>query len=521
VTDLIDPDQLEADAVVPQCLDNEYVSDAIFNELIARGVDYRDDRIAAARERAFRNEFIRSLTYSSQVIIQRAFLKNSDFLYKNYHPSNGENLNAFAALMRSGAIMPFLYQESSLADDQEFEVRDDGDVAVRALLSEVGDDVRCVRLAVNGEENDRAVASMTTDFGAGISRLNNLDSIQRNAMAAELFADPTRLQEPGTWDAFEQAVDDLARYSFNAAAELRRSNKKLARRDIYRDRFAAGGRAENVGIGRFKAPGPEDPFLLELKKFVDLVYNVNLPDHLRRYTFTPANMPSRMALQDAPGQGFRHEQISGILTNADALEAIRRSFMASTQPAMNLPLLSELTVADVVKIRALPQWKPFKEAQARILTDPLHCLDNMAAFQDAFDAFQRALSGWYNQTYLCDQTTGRYRSFVSLALSIGGAVVVAGSHLGPLALAGATAAVPAVSTAIPGRVKGYAAKLMVGVYDLGRQRLDADRAYTVELMQTNEELFGEDVAELLRLVTRAPDDAVPGADGIAADQGIR
>jgi hypothetical protein len=63
-----------------------------------------------------------------------------DFFYKNYRPENGEDLRAFAELMRGHAIVPFLFSESSLADDQEFDVRSEGDVATRALLSEVGDD---------------------------------------------------------------------------------------------------------------------------------------------------------------------------------------------------------------------------------------------------------------------------------------------------------------------------------------------------------------------------------------------
>lgn len=518
MADLISPDGLEADAVVPQCLDNVFVSDDVFRDMVSRSVDFRDWRIAEVRERDFRTEFIRSLIYSSQVVIQRAFLKNSDFLYKNYQPENGENLRAFAGLMREHAIVPFLFSESSLADSQEFDVRGEGDVATRALLSEVGDGVRCVRLAIDPAENARVAASMATDFGVGISRLNNLDSVQRNAMAAELFADSGRLQEDGAWESFERAVDDLAEYSFRKAAELRRDGKKLTRQDVYRDRFAVDGQDANVVIGRFRPPSADDPFLFELKKYVDLVYNVNLPDHLRRYTFTPANMPSRMALQDAPGQGYGHEQISTLLTDADALDAVRRSFMASSQAAMNLPLLRDLTMADVVRIRSLPEWESFKDAQARILKDPLRCLENLPAFQEAFDRFQRALSDWYNRAYQRDQTIQRYCSFVSLALSIGGSVVVAGSHLGPLAQAAAGAAVPA---AIPRRVKGYAAKLMVGVYDLGRRRLDADRAYTVELMQTSQELLGDDIADLLRSVTRAADRAMPGAEGLTADQGIR
>ena len=521
MSDLISPDGLEADAVIPQCLDNVFVSDEVFRDMVHRGVDYRDGRVAAARERDFRAEFIRSLVYSSQVVIQRAYLKNSDFLYKNYHPENGENLRAFAELMRRHAIIPYLFTESSLAESQDFDVRREGDVATQALLNEVGDDVRCVRLAVDAAANFDATASMATDFGVGLARLNNLDSIQRNAMAAELFADPARLQKEGAWEAFEAAVDDLAEYAFRKASERRRENKKITRQDVYRDRFSEGGIEENVVVGRFKPPGKDDPFLLELKKYVDLVYNVNLPDHLRRYTFTPANMPSRMALQDAPGQGFRHEQISALISDPDALESVRRSFMATTQAAMNLPLLSELSVADVLAIRDLPEWESFKDGQAQILQNPLQCLDNLPAFQESFDRFQRALSGWYNRTYGRNETVQRYCSFVSLALSIGGTIVVAGSHLGSVPHDLGALGAGVLPAAIPRKVKGYAAKLMVGVYDLGRRRLDADRAYTVELMQTSEELLRDDVVNLLRSVTRGPDTAVPSATGLAADQGIR
>ena len=192
MSDLISPEALEADAVVPQCMDNQYVSDEIFQEMTRRGVDYRDDEIAAARERAFRTEFIRSLVYSSQVVIQRAYLNNSDFLYKNYQPENGQNLRAFAELIRQHAIIPFLYQESSFTDNLAFDVRNEGGIATQALLDEVGDGVRCVRLGVGDADNARATDHMATAFGAGVTRLNNLGSLERNAMASELFADPSQ-----------------------------------------------------------------------------------------------------------------------------------------------------------------------------------------------------------------------------------------------------------------------------------------------------------------------------------------
>jgi hypothetical protein len=527
MANLIGPDGLEPDAVVPQCLDNQYLSDTVFTDMIRRGVDYEDGSVAAARERDFRNEFVRSLIYSSQVVVQRAYLRNSDFLYKNYEPTidNRKNLRAFADLIRQQAIVPYLFAESSLSDRLEFDVRKEGDAATRALLDEVGDDVVCVRLAVNDDANAEATARLATDFGTGLTRLNNLRSGQRNAMASELFADRGQLDRAGMWQAFEDDLDTLADYSYRKSKELRRQDKNITRQDVYQDCFAAGdhdaSRHRNVTLGRFKPPGQHDPYLLELKKYVDLVYNTNLPDHLKRYTFTPANMPSRMALQDAPGTNFRKEDIRPVVSNPEVLEWIRRSFVARTQSAMSLPLLRDLTIADVLAVRKLPEWEIFKDAQASILRDPLNCLDNLPAFQLAFDQFQRALSDWHNITYQHDRTVDRYCNFVSLLLSIGGLTIVAGSHLASIPHDLAAVAIPAVAERIPRRVKGYAAKLMVGVYDVGRRQLDADRAYTIELMQTNEELLREEVVDLLRAVTDSSEATMPSASGLVADQGIQ
>jgi hypothetical protein len=520
---LIGPDNLEADAVVPQCLDNQYVSDLVFSKMVERGVDYRDREIAELREKDFRTEFIRSLVYSSQVIIQRAFFKNSEFLYKNYLPENGENLRAFARLMREKAVVPYLFKESSLRDNLEFDVSKDGDRATRALLDEVGDEVTCVRLAVDDATNERATSSMATEFGVRMKRPDNMNDEQRNAMASELFADPQRLQEEGMWQAFDAAIDSLMDSSNAKSRQLRKSsNKLLTRQDVYRDNFIVEGKDdENVVLGRFKRPGPDNPFLLELKKYVDLVYNTNLPDHLKRYTFTPANMPSRMALQDAPGEGYRHEQLSTLVSDGDALESIRRTFMAHSQKAMSLPSLRHLKVADVLELRGLPEWDSFKESQAQILKYPLQCLDRLEEFQRNFDQFQRALSDWYNRKYEWAHTEKKYCNYVSLALSLGGQLIVAGSDLGPYEMAFSMFASDRITNNIPKKVKGYAAKLMVGVYDIGKQRLDADRTYTIELMQTNAELMREDVVALLNSINRKSGADIPGASGQVADQGIQ
>ena len=496
---LIGPAQLEVDAVVPQCLDNQYVSDRVFADMMKRGVDYTDEAIADQREGEFRREFIRSLVYCSQVVIQRAFFKNSDFLYRNYQPEDRASLEAVARLLRDQAIVPFLFDESSLDENLPFDLRKEGDRATKELFREVGDDAVCVRLGVPPEANKAAAAAMASNFGTQLGRLAHLADEQRNAMAAELFQKPDKLHAAGGWDAFNAALDDLALETTQLAVALKRNSEgQLTRTHVYKANFALPEDPESVVCGRFRRPDADNPFLFELKKYVDLVYNVNLPDHLKRYTFTPVHMPTRLALQDAPADRYGHDQVVDALTKVDELEHVRRAFMASTQRAMALPLLSELTVEDVVQVRALPAWRPFKEAQADILRHPLQCVEKLPAFQQSFDDFQRALSDWYHRTHGRQATEQRYISFVSVALSLAGKLVIAGTNLDPEAKVASTFVTDQAVNVIPERVKGYAAKLMVAVYDMGRRRLDADRSYTIELMQAEEELLREDVVDLLK-----------------------
>lgn len=48
-----------------------------------------------------------------------------------------------------------------------------------------------------------------------------------------------------------------------------------------------------------------------------------------------------------------------------------------------------------------------------------------------------------------------------------------------------------------------------------------DRAYTIELMQTNEDLARDDVIDLLSSVTmKSQESALPDISAIVADQGI-
>lgn len=523
---LLEPANLEADAVVPQCLDNQHVSDAVYKFMMDHGVGYDHPTVSQQREAEVKTEFVRSLVYSSQVIIQRAFLKNNDFLYKNYLPEDRKNVSAFAQLIRDRAIVPYLFRESTLTDNLEFDSRAEGDRALEALLSEIGEDLACVRLSANDSTNDKLTKAMIKSFTSLLSELGKMDGDDCRSIATELFSSSQDLNavlsDEDAFKKFKQSLWDLADYADNLSKELTRNNNKyLSRSRVYNDNFIAeNGKIE---LGNFRSPTPDHPFVFELKKYVDLVYNTNLPDALERYTFTPLGLPSRMALQDptSASKNIKHEQIQAEMSNPDALESIRRTFMARVQKGMFLPQLSDMSMADVAAARALPEWEAFKQAQTNILKDPINYLSRLEQFQTGLDDFQQAMSQWYQSKYPERVTSERFCNYASYGISINGRTVVAGSSAMPIS--GALTPlddIEKIRESLPQRVKGYAVKLIANVFDREKQRLDKTRSYSIELMQTNDELDQDDVIEIFRGIAKKPGEGIPAMVGQLADQGI-
>lgn len=517
MTNLISPEQLEADAVVPQCLDNQYVSDDTYSFMLHNDKTYQDSVVIERREQEAKTEFIRSLVYSSQVVIQRAFLKNNPFVYKNYLPEDIENTHAFMKLLETKAIVPFLFKESSLTDNLEFDLLEEGDRALKKLINYSNDDITCVRLAISEEENETKTDIMSKSFGDKISNLNSLRHHQTQFVADELFNRKSEINGEEL-EYFRKSLKKLARYAFEKSDELSNDDRYLTRNHIYKDHFIFP--ETNVAEGKFIKPNPENPYVKELKKYVDLIYNVNLPDCLNRYTFTPVDLPSRMALQDLTPNNFKVDDIEKILCDKDFLHYVSSKFMASTQKAMSLPILNEMNVVDVLEVRQLPEWQNFKESQIKILKNPLNFLNLIDTFQNDFEHFQESLSGWYNKKYEYKKTEARYCSYVSIGISLAGKLIVAGSDLVPLGATIADFTLEKAIEHIPEKVKGYAAKLMVNVYDIGAAKLDRDKSYTIELMQTNAEVHKSDVINLLSKIIAKTGEGIPPIYGRLSDKGI-
>src|SRR5690349_14077983 len=109
---LLTPDDLELGAVVPQCLDSAFIAPALFEEMSLRKLAFDDPHVLATKTRNTRSEYIRSLVYSEQVVINRVFFYNNAAIRSDFEQDARSDPNrvAFMALLQRRTILPFLWK---------------------------------------------------------------------------------------------------------------------------------------------------------------------------------------------------------------------------------------------------------------------------------------------------------------------------------------------------------------------------------------------------------------------------
>jgi hypothetical protein len=505
-TNLIEPHDLNLDATVPQCLDNQYVSDRTLNFMLEKKADYLDREVGAMREREIRTEFLRSLTYSSQLVMNRAFFKLNKQLTKFYSTPDDSNFNAFATLLSEKKILPFLANERSINENLDLRATEDADVALSRLLEKTGDKICCVRLAKNDAINAKRTAFLSSTFGGYLSSLRSLQADQLDAMVQELF---NREVEPPEFDRFRSNLYRLADYAHYAGT--------VKRQKVYEKFFVVKGSSDeeteaNVGKGRFLESNREN-HLRELKKLVDLRYNTNLPDKLNRFTFTPVDLPTRIALQDQMPEDRQHtnEQVANFIE--ESLTHLKRKFMANQQDGLYLPLLENLDLPDIVKIHEFDEWKSFVNKQQSVLRDPLRLNDNLDDFQTELIKLQTKISEQYKAGKIgaaTKSTLKKYTPFITLGLEMlgWGLILLGVEH--KFSVAGDAHVFKILELGAADKIKGYTVKLVVNMIDLDTRRIDSDLSYSIDMMRYDNPITKEELGDLIRRIEQAGGDRVDG-----------
>lgn len=491
-TTLISPHALDAGAVVPQCLDVHYVSDAVIQFMLREGRDYTDPEVASMRMRDGQVEYRRSLVYAKQTVINRAYF-TSPLVYRDFEelPGNDASRLSFLQLIKDEAIVPYLFAGSEFIGDVKSLKASPAAKSAVGSLPYLLDDIKCVRLDLDDERNKRETERLAQSFIGFVAAVGQLRRSPEllNALAAEVYRRPLQHEE---LEQFGKALQEISDFS-NNADELNRT--------VLYERFLIAQGEHDLGIFQDVR---QNPHMLAQKKVLDVRYNTTLPDMLGRFALTPRGLPTHAAVDAVlPTIRIGADLGEGLL---DLLRSnLEHTVFANLQETWYLPALADLSLADVVAIRRLPEWVEYVAAQEKILRDPLACLDHLENYSQKLGAFQRAFSAWYYGTHKDAQREQRYGAIVGVSIKLLGAVLSAAYHQDMEVMHRLAIATPPI--VIPNRHYGYVARLFVDFIDLDKRVVDPSLSFSLDLLRSQVELTRETVLDVYNQFGLHPDPA--------------
>jgi hypothetical protein len=505
-TEIMLPDKLEAGAVIPQCLDNQFVTDGIFSDMVKNNLPYSDKNIQGKRVEATRTELNRALVYAPQTVMNRAFLWNNRVLYSSYKDTkeNQNNRQAFMKLIKDKAVIPYLHDRASIEDEPSFDLDPEEIETFKSLLRDI-DKISCLRFAVDDQQNKTAIDMMTHRFHEYF-----LGFVIRPTSLIKQTADGLI---PGRDSKERRERVELLSNELNAWKRqlhdvvLLQIDKKgtATRNDFYQEFICRKDVDKKVSIpqGYFIHPS-QSPFVLEKKKLFDLRYNINLADSLKRYVFTPADMPMRSALAvDVEMGTWKGDDMVEILS-----DNMRHTFVEGTQQALNLPFLKDLEIEDVYDLRQLPGWAEYIAVQREILEKPLESLQHLDAFTKALETYNINVADWYYKQKRIPVIEQKYRMIVRIAIKVAG-VWIAHNLTGNFYTAALASLID-----LPDNALGYTVSLLVDFIPIGRDEVDRQLGYSLDIVNYEANVTKE---SLIRLVRKAQEAFVKETPPVVKD----
>jgi hypothetical protein len=522
-THLIPPNDLDILATAPQCVDNQFVPPVVFKRISKGKKTLKDvvdrileehggdpfvgpsDKDANLLLRTQRNEYNRSLLYARQIVVNRAAFWNSASLVVSELTDDVESL---AELIRQNTIVPYLYKESSFDQPPgEFELFL-GEKAMNRLVDALGgDQVRCVRLAIKENENEKQTRIFSARFRNEFIKLLAYEERETVSQIVQLLL-PENVSEQT-----EKALMDKILDVSDKIDKLSRE-QAISRKLIYQQFIVEPGTNESHGAYR------SDPFTFEIKKWVDAIYTSNLPDALKILTFVPEGFPTAYDLGMNWSLGGRRKQRH---SGTDLIEeVVDRASNAATWKLWNefqtnatlvLPSPDQLTHKDILEIREFNAWHQMMNTLEKFL-NPINTEDkfdyNYATEEmwNAFDRFNRALEAWYLKK------TALQRADVSEKLAVVvGRIYQWGEWMVGLLFGEKGAAIPilpAQGVQPPPLDEGdIRFGIEAGLFFVSKEGIDRRRSQLVQRMEKELVVGADEVRDMLREIIKLFPEAAP------------
>jgi hypothetical protein len=429
-------------------------------------------------------------------------------MYSSYKDTkeNQPNREAFIKLMKDKAIVPYLHNKSNIEDAPDFDLDPEGVATFNELLRDLND-INCVRFALNDDQNQATINLMEQRFqeyflGFGARHPSLIRQTAEGLIAGRDSKERTQKVDLLTNElvAWQDALHDKVWNQIKTTG--------TAKRNFLYENFVCRKDVKNpIPQGYFLNPD-DNPFVLEKKKLFDLRYNINLADTLQRYVFTPADMPMRsaLAIDVELGTGKGDEMIE-ILSNN-----IRNTFVEGTQPALSLPFLKDLDIEDIYELRHLAGWAEYIAVQRNILENPLDSLEYLDEFTKALETYNTNVADWYYKQKRIPLIEQRYHMLVRIAIKVAGVWIAHNLANNFYATALATL------IDLPDSARGYTVSLMVDFIPLGRDEVDRQLGYSLDIVNYEANVTKDSLVQLIRKAQEASKKEAPAVVKDLANQ---
>src|SRR5258708_3964222 len=176
--------------VTAQALDNQWIPRSLLRKALQKGLTAS---IESQRKKQVRTEYVRALVNSERVVINRAFIYNSQAIFQDFLGKDSEGRKAFKALLEKGVILPWLYLETSPVGQKPVFGVDRGLDVWWEICQEVR--TQCVRLSwddeLNSELGREHLARRFHNFAVTASSGNITTSLKDLSLDPKVVKDPS------------------------------------------------------------------------------------------------------------------------------------------------------------------------------------------------------------------------------------------------------------------------------------------------------------------------------------------
>lgn len=338
--------ETDPNAVYPICMDNQWVPPEFFDDPAFRAEGFCAPSLIEKRNRMQQYEMISALLHNWQVLINRASVFNSEAI-ADWYMGDGEDARAFCELLQNGSFVMYLMKERSPVERPRFDVAEEQFARWQEVCRQNA--VYCIRMSWDGIDTDDEANGFEIARTLSMRMMNLLLTTGNDRHRLESFrlAMGVPLERAGEFAALWRRLRDTA---------VQRDDDRpgsYTRNSVYLDFLVrSGSRVTDCQLDYAK------PFVCELKQIIDFTYMINLPTALH---ITPMSSYEN-CLWDYYMSEQRGEQNLRVISSDELCCAVINfvpGFLSQTDFAEE----PALTLADVARIRRMPQWIAYLEAR--------------------------------------------------------------------------------------------------------------------------------------------------------------